>query len=40
VPLVYGWWDLTAGGAVVTAPGEGNGRRGGDGARLIEGESA
>jgi hypothetical protein len=39
VPLVYGWWDLTAGGAVLTAPGEGNGRRGG-GARQLEGEGA
>jgi hypothetical protein len=38
VPLTYGWWDLTAGGAVVTPPPGGNGRGSGDGARV--GESA
>lgn len=40
VPVLYGWWDLTAGGAIVrdTAPG-GNGHAG-NGARLVEGESA
>jgi hypothetical protein len=36
VPLVYGWWDLTAGGAVVTPPPGGNGRGSGDGARVGE----
>ena len=40
VPVSYGWWDLAAGGAVVTAPPTGNGRRAGDGARAVEGESA
>jgi hypothetical protein len=39
VPVTYGWWELTAGGAVVTPPPVGNGR-GSDGARLVEGESA
>lgn len=38
VPVSYGWWDLTAGGAVVTARTAGNGR--GDGARVREGEGA
>jgi hypothetical protein len=37
VPLTYGWWDLTAGGAIVTRA-AGNGH--GDGARVVEGESA
>ena len=40
VPVSYGWWDLTAGGAVVTPPPTGNGRGWGDGARTVEGESA
>jgi hypothetical protein len=42
VPVTYGWWDLTAGGAVVTPPPSGNGRDGrGGGARgVVEGESA
>ncbi|HEX4564008.1 MAG TPA: hypothetical protein VH115_06085 [Solirubrobacteraceae bacterium] len=39
VPIVYGWWDLTAGGAIFGAPGTGNGRAG-DGARVAEGESS
>jgi hypothetical protein len=39
VPITYGWWDLTAGGAVVTPPPGGNGRRSGDGASVLEGES-
>jgi hypothetical protein len=41
VPVLYGWWDLTAGGAVVrhAAP-DGNGRGAGNGARVVEGESA
>ena len=38
VPVIYGWWDLTAGGAIVTATPAGNGW--GDGARTVEGESA
>jgi hypothetical protein len=39
VPLLYGWWDLTAGGALVRGPnGAGNGA--GNGARVVEGESA
>jgi len=40
VPVTYGWWDLTVGGAVVTPPPTGNGRGWGDGARAIDGESA
>ena len=40
VPVTYGWWDLTAGGAVLTPPPTGNGRGAGDGARMTEGESA
>jgi hypothetical protein len=40
VPVTYGWWDLTAGGAVLAAPPTGNGQRQGDGARVVEGESA
>jgi hypothetical protein len=40
VPVSYGWWDLTAGGAVVTPPPAGNGRGRGDGVRRLEGESA
>ena len=36
VPVTYGWWDLTAGGAVVTPPPTGNGR----GAGVTQGESA
>jgi hypothetical protein len=40
VPLVYGWWDLTAGAAVVTPPPTGNGRGRRDGARAAEGKSA
>ena len=40
VPVTYGWWDLTAGGAVVTPPATGNGRGRGDGAGVVEGESA
>jgi hypothetical protein len=39
VPLTYGWWDLTAGAAVLASP-TGNGRGAGDGARTREGESA
>jgi hypothetical protein len=40
VPVTYGWWDLTVGGAVLAAPPTGNGQRKGDGARVVEGESA
>jgi hypothetical protein len=42
VPVTYSWWDLTAGGAVVTPPPSGNGRdgRGGGPRRVVEGESA
>lgn len=39
VPVTYGWWDLTAGGTVVTTPSGGNGRDRGNGARVVEGES-
>jgi hypothetical protein len=41
VPVVYAWWDLTVGGAVVTPPPGANGRDGaGNGAhRVVEGES-
>ena len=39
VPIVYGWWDLTAGGAIFGAPSAGNGR-GGNGARVVEGETS
>ena len=38
VPVVYGWWDVTAGGAILTPPAAGNGW--GDGASVVEGESA
>jgi hypothetical protein len=41
VPVAYGWWDLTAGGALLKGPTPtGNGRDAGNGARLLEGESA
>jgi hypothetical protein len=37
VPVQYGWWDLTAGGSLLTAPPKsGNGR--GDGLAVAEGE--
>jgi hypothetical protein len=41
VPVLYGWWDLTAGGAIVrdTTP-SGNGHDSGNGARIADGESA
>jgi len=40
VPIVYGWWDLTAGGAVVTdSRTSGNGHGSGNGARVVDGES-
>jgi hypothetical protein len=44
IPVLYGWWDLTAGGALVTpanghANGAGNGVAGGT-SHQIEGESA
>ncbi len=39
IPVLYSWWDLTAGGALVTAQASaGNGH--GNGARTVEGESA
>ena len=41
VPIVYGWWDLTADGAVVRSAGAGgNGHGSGNGARVAGGESA
>src|SRR5450432_1902595 len=41
VPVLYAWWDHTAGGALVPiANGHGNGQGNGQGARAIEGESA
>jgi hypothetical protein len=40
VPIIYGWWDLTAGGQVLAPQPSGNGRDGGNGARVVEGESA
>jgi hypothetical protein len=41
VPVIYGWWDLTADGAVVRGAGAGgNGRGAGNGGRIVEGESA
>jgi hypothetical protein len=39
VPIVYGWWDLTVGGAIFGAPGAGN-ARGGNGAHVVEGETS
>jgi len=41
VPVLYGWWDLTAGGALLeeSTP-AGNGRGAGNGAGVAEGESA
>jgi hypothetical protein len=39
IPIAYSWWDLTAGGAIIGAPGTGNGR-GGNGAPIVEGETA
>jgi len=41
VPVLYGWWDRTAGGAVATeAPLGSNGHGNGRGAHTLEGESA
>ena len=40
VPIVYGWWDLTAGGQVLTPPPSGNGRDGGNGAGVPDREGA
>jgi hypothetical protein len=41
VPVLYGWWDLTAGGAIVTeSRPTGNGRGVGNGSRVIDGPSA
>lgn len=45
VPVLYGWWDLTAGGGVLTAaatPPNGHGNGAGNGAArpAVEGESA
>ena len=37
VPVLYGWWDLTAGNTILGAPSDGNGRRG-DGVRMFEGD--
>jgi hypothetical protein len=43
--VTYGWWDMTVGGEIHTAPpgpnGQGNGRAGGNGAPqgIVEGES-
>jgi hypothetical protein len=39
IPVLYGWWDLTAGGAIVKAPPTSE-NGGGNGARRTEGESA
>jgi hypothetical protein len=39
VPVVYGWWDLTADGAVVTTA-SGNGHGSGNGAKVVGGEGA
>jgi hypothetical protein len=38
VPVLYGWWDLTAGGQIL-APPAGNGRDGGHGARVVKSEA-
>jgi hypothetical protein len=38
VPVLFGWWDLTAGGQVLAPPPGGNGRDGGNGARVAERE--
>jgi len=41
VPVLYGWWDRTAGGSVVTeVPLRANGHGNGHGARALEGGSA
>jgi hypothetical protein len=41
VPVVYGWWDLTAHGAMVeTASASGNGHGSGNGAKVVGGEDA
>jgi hypothetical protein len=44
VPVLYGWWDLTAGGGLVlnegVAPSNGHGNGAGNGSRTVEGESA
>jgi hypothetical protein len=38
VPVLYGWWDLTAAGSTILGvPPDGNGR-GGDGVRMLEGD--
>ncbi len=40
VPVLYGWWDRTAGGAVVTeVPLRANGHGNGHGSHALEGES-
>jgi hypothetical protein len=41
VPVIYGWWDLTADGAVVkSASASGNGHGSGNGAPVVGGASA
>jgi hypothetical protein len=41
VPVLYSWWDLAAGGAIVRRPStSGNGRGTGNGAGVVQGESA
>ena len=40
VPLLYGWWDQTAAGAILKETPGSNGHGGGNGAGVVEGESA
>jgi hypothetical protein len=39
IPVVYGWWDLTASGSLLEEAGAGNGRAG-NGAAVLEGETS
>ena len=39
VPVLYGWWDLTAGGALERAPISGNGHSNGHGNGVRSSES-
>jgi hypothetical protein len=38
VPVLYGWWDATAGGALVRGAAAGGNGAGGNGASVVEGE--
>jgi hypothetical protein len=38
VPVLYGWWDLTAGGTLLTTPPESGNGRGNGGVGVAEGD--